>query len=515
MNDIAPGRIRVMVVDDTAANRSLLEAFLRKLGFQYLAAHDGRAALELFERERPDMILMDLMMPEMDGFEATRRIRQLQGGRWVPIVIMSALTSEQDVVAGLEAQADDYLVKPVSFAVFSAKLRAMVRLLAAQRSLEDALERMSAVSNGVIDGIIAMDQGGRIQSANPAAGRIFGYPPEELVGQKVTVLMPEPYRSEHDGHLARFLESGHGSALGTLRELTGRRANGECFPLEIGVSRIHLAEGPAFIGVVRDITERLGVQQALADNAARLQAYHDEQESEQELARAVMARQIRRDWMEDPRVQHAVMPTRHFSGDLVVVARNEGRLYAMLADATGHGLAAALSVQPALSTFYQGAARKDPLSVMVAEINNQLQETLPIGRFVGAALLCLDQDRGWGEIWVGGVPEVWLLDEAGRVTERFSSTHLPLGIEPATPEDSQAQVFKMAPGLQVVMCSDGVVEACNGQGVSFGAARLQTVLALAAPGERVARVRAELDAHLAGEAAHDDMSLLAVDCCFP
>ncbi|MDY0013942.1 MAG: SpoIIE family protein phosphatase [Rhodocyclaceae bacterium] len=515
MSVIDHGRIRVLVVDDTAANRNLMGAFLRKLGFQYLAAENGREAVELFERERPDMILMDLMMPEMDGFEATRRIRQIQGERWVPIVIMSALTSDQDVVAGLDAQADDYLVKPVSFAVFSAKLRTMVRLLAAQRNLEDALGRMSAITDSVIDGIIAIDQAGLIQSANPAVARIFGYRQEDLVGRNVSLLMPEPDRSRHDGHIARYLATGERHVIGALREVMGRRASGEVFTLELGVSHVQLADGPAFIGVVRDVTERLRVQQALADNAARLQSYHDEQEAEQELARSIMARQIRKDWMADPRVQHAVMPTRHFSGDLVVVARNEGRLYAMLADATGHGLAAALSVQPALSTFYRGAASNQPLAALVAEINNQLRDSLPVGRFVGAALLCLDEVRGCGEVWVGGIPEVWLLDGAGQVTTRFPSTHLPLGIEASTPQESQPQTFAIQPSLQVVMASDGVLEASAPGGPPFGPERLLACLAAAGPAARVARVREHLAAHLAGAPAHDDMSVLVVDCRFP
>jgi PAS domain S-box-containing protein len=505
-------RIRVMVVDDTAANRNLMEAFLRKLGFQSMPAKDGREAVEIFQREHPDMILMDLMMPEMDGFEATRRIRKLQGDRWVPIVILSALNTEQDVVAGLEAEADDYLVKPISFAVFSAKLRTMVRLLSAQRSLESALGRISTITNAVIDGIITVGEDGLIQSANPAAARIFDYPEDDLVGRNVKVLMPEPHHSGHDNYLARHRETGEQRVIGTLREVVGRRRNGESFPLELGVNKVEMQDRTIFIGVVRDITERLRVQQELADNAARLQAYHDEQEREQELAKSIMARQIRNDWLDVAHIQHVVMPASHFSGDLVVAAHSGSRVYAMLADATGHGLAAAVSVQPALTSFYRGAVEGLALEDLLVQINDALVATLPVGRFVGAALLCLDRDTGRGELWVGGVPAVWLVDRAGMVIQSFASSNLPLGIVSSAESPFSPVEFHLGAGSQVVMCSDGVLEAVSRTGVDFGAERLQRALAAASPETRLASVTQALTDHLGGGQAHDDMSLLIVAC---
>jgi PAS domain S-box-containing protein len=504
--------IRVMVVDDAAANRNLMEAFLRKLGFASLTATNGREAVERFGRERPDLVLMDLMMPEMDGFEATRRIRQAQGERWVPIVILSALNADQDVVAGLEAQADDYLVKPIAFPVFAAKLRNLVRLLHAQRNLADALGRMATITNAVIDGIISIDEGGLIQSANPAAARIFGYSEAQMVGRNVNILMPEPHHSAHDGHLARHRATGDGMVIGQVRELTGRRQDGSLFPLELGVNAVALQDRRIYIGVVRDITERLRVQQALADNAARLQAYHDEQEREQELAQSIMARQLRRDWLADPRIHQAVMPARHFSGDLVVAAPCGDALYAMLADATGHGLAAALSALPALTAFYRGAAEGLPLADLVARINDALLATLPVGRFVGAALLRIEGGGGVGELWVGGVPEVWLVDGAGVPRRCFGSRHLPLGIVPSGEMAGAPETFEAGPGHQVVMCSDGVVEALGRTGLPFGPERLLAALAGAGPGERLAAVQQALTAHLGSAAAHDDMSLLLVDC---
>jgi hypothetical protein len=92
-----------------------------------------------------------------------------------------------------------------------------------------------------------------------------------------------------------------------------------------------------FIGVIRDVSEGRRIQRKLAEDAARLQRYHDESEREQALAMSIMERQIRSDWLHDKAVQYAVMPARNFSGDVVAVARSaDNALYAMLADATGH-----------------------------------------------------------------------------------------------------------------------------------------------------------------------------------
>jgi PAS domain S-box-containing protein len=248
-------RFRVLVVDDTAANRNMMEVFLRKLGFDSIAAKDGREAVDVFKRERPDLILMDLMMPEMDGFEATRQIRRCQGEQWVPIIIMSALNSDQDIVAGLEAEADDYLVKPVSFAIFSAKLRTFMRLLNMQRSLASAVERMQSISNAVIDGIITISEEGEIRSMNPAACKIFGYQEAEVVGGSIRALMPERDAREHDDHLRDYVSGGEAHIIGQLRNVTGIRKNGEQFPMELGVNDVRLPDGRIFLGVVRDQRE--------------------------------------------------------------------------------------------------------------------------------------------------------------------------------------------------------------------------------------------------------------------
>ncbi|MEK7738028.1 MAG: response regulator, partial [Pseudomonadota bacterium] len=175
MQDFSAQSFTVQVVDDTAANRQILQVFLKKLGFKVIAAEDGIQAVEQFSVSRPDIVLMDVMMPVMDGYEATRRIKALCGERWVPVVFLSALDKHENLVAGLDAGGDDYLHKPVNFVVLEAKLRSLMRTMNVQQALAETRRRAQAISDNIIDGVITIDQDGNIQSANPSALNIFAY----------------------------------------------------------------------------------------------------------------------------------------------------------------------------------------------------------------------------------------------------------------------------------------------------------------------------------------------------
>ncbi|MFS1288102.1 SpoIIE family protein phosphatase [Pseudomonas piscis] len=127
----------VLIAEDGAADRMLLSSIVRRQGHQVLAASNGAEALELFQRERPHIVLMDAMMPVMDGFEAARRIRDLAGEALVPIIFLTSLSEGEALARCLEAGGDDFLAKPYNPVILAAKINAMDRL----RRLQDTVLR--------------------------------------------------------------------------------------------------------------------------------------------------------------------------------------------------------------------------------------------------------------------------------------------------------------------------------------------------------------------------------------
>jgi PAS domain S-box-containing protein len=122
--------------------------------------------------------------------------------------------------------------------------------------LRDTAARLHGIFEAAVDGIITIDERGIVESFNPAAERIFGYAAAEVIGQNVSMLMPEPYRSEHDDYLDRYHKTGEKRIIGIGREVRGRRKDGMDFPMDLAVSEIPEGRHRVFTGLVRDITER-------------------------------------------------------------------------------------------------------------------------------------------------------------------------------------------------------------------------------------------------------------------
>ena len=149
--------------------------------------------------------------------------------------------------------------------------RDISELRSAIRQLEDSEARTRAIFDAAVDALVTIDERGTVESLNPAAERLFGYPVAELVGRNVKLLMPEPYRSEHDGYLANYRTTGQKKIIGIGREVVGRRKDGSTFPMELAVSEVQLAERRLFAGSVRDISERKRAEEQLRFYAEELQ----------------------------------------------------------------------------------------------------------------------------------------------------------------------------------------------------------------------------------------------------
>lgn len=128
----------VLAVDDGAANRELIAAYLSGIDCEIRLAEDGRTALDIIETDPPDLVLLDVQMPGMDGYEVCRRIKAMPRGRLLPVVMITALNHSSDRVAALEAGADDFMSKPVERAELAARVRSALRLKALYNTLDSA-----------------------------------------------------------------------------------------------------------------------------------------------------------------------------------------------------------------------------------------------------------------------------------------------------------------------------------------------------------------------------------------
>jgi len=128
----------VLVVDDGAANRELIRMYLSAIDCEVRLAADGVAALEMIEREPPDLVLLDVRMPRMDGYEVCRRIKSTPRGKLLPVVMITGLSQTKHRVAALEAGADDFMTKPVEGAELIARVRSALRLKELYNTLDSA-----------------------------------------------------------------------------------------------------------------------------------------------------------------------------------------------------------------------------------------------------------------------------------------------------------------------------------------------------------------------------------------
>ncbi|MEN6587944.1 MAG: SpoIIE family protein phosphatase [Sulfuricella sp.] len=137
-----PKQLKILVVDDTEPNLLLVSKFINKLGHQTVQARNGLEAVEKFCEESPDLVLMDVMMPEMDGYEATARIRELYPNKWVPIMFLTAKSHDADHVKGIQVGGDDYITKPVNLVILEARIKAVTRIAELQRQIVENAEQL-------------------------------------------------------------------------------------------------------------------------------------------------------------------------------------------------------------------------------------------------------------------------------------------------------------------------------------------------------------------------------------
>lgn len=368
--------MKILIADDDDASRLLLRLILAPEGYEVCEAADGLEALEVFKREEPDMVVLDVTMPHMDGYEVAKNITQKLAKNFVPVIFLTAFNDEASMLKCLDSGGDEVLFKPMNRVLMLAKIRAMQRILSLYVSLEDYRSR-----------------------------------------------------TEEELSLARHVFS--------------------------------------------TITQRM------------------------------------KEFI--PGLGHWTQSAGHLPGDLILYdTAPSGKIYAMVADFTGHGLAAAVGAIPVADIFFALTKKDFALTDIIVEINRKLRQVFPVGHFCAAAFVSSDPVKNEIQVWNAGLPEALLVTGDREIIQRFPSTNLALAIVDIDASDVSMVSAPNALGSKLVLYTDGLTEAENRAGEAFGEERLVDAIKKTVGRPLFDGLKQQVVEFCGPNKPHDDMSLLVL-----
>ncbi len=376
--------LSILIAEDNDSDRLLLTTLVKRLGHQVTCAANGQEAFELFEKENPDLVLLDALMPIMDGFEVAVRIKQASGDHFVPIIFLTSLQDPDSLARCLESGGSDFISKPYNRVILEAKI----------------------------------------------------------------------------------------SAFGRMRQL----------------------------------------QQTILEQRDRLAVHHDRLVHEQEVAKSVFDNIAHHGCIGLKNIRSLVSPMSVFNGDIALVEKKpDGGVYVMLGDFTGHGLPAAIGAMPVSEIFYGMTKKGFSVQEIAQEVNKKLKKILPVGIFCCAAIIDFNFDKKIIQVWLGGLPSIYIYRPNSKDIIEVNSKHLPMGVLDPSRFNSDVQVLEMEYGDQLYLWSDGIHEACNRDNEMFGSEQLRKVFERTDnPKNLFDEILSAVDIFTDGQEQDDDYTILEV-----
>lgn len=255
---LAQDKAQILVVDDTPANIELLYQILSEEGYLVAAAPSGKIALDIVAELQPDLILLDVMMPGMNGFETCRQLKSRADSKDIPVIFITAKTEVTDIVEGFKAGAIDYINKPIKREEVCIRIETQLKiqyLIKQQKKLLTQLQdyeiRNRYIVQEITDALVTVDASGLIESVNPAAMQLFMYDERELVGLRFIDLMTQEYQDGYKNCFSgQFNQAGIFTQVG---ELVLLRKDNTQISVNLSIKQLALST-PLFMCHIHDLT---------------------------------------------------------------------------------------------------------------------------------------------------------------------------------------------------------------------------------------------------------------------
>ncbi len=252
----------VLIVDDAPENLAALRKLMVEQGYQAFVATSGERALKIARRVQPDLILLDVVMPGLDGFDTCRQLKGNPATARIPVIFMSARTGTDDVVAGFDLGAVDYIGKPLRMAEVCARVRTQLQIRVNVESQEEQAERLRTIVNNMAEGLLIIEADGRIQFTNPACDKYLGYQENALAGSHISDLLNPLVAQEYLEYFSRYASAPGAAHHHGTREVIIRHRNGSSVCMDLTLTPMYLRQ-PLFIGLLHDITHHKQSEDAL------------------------------------------------------------------------------------------------------------------------------------------------------------------------------------------------------------------------------------------------------------